>query len=254
MNAPLPADILRGADCRPGDVFFCPSNWWHTTKCISAEPSVTFGGNYVDESNKEEFAGCWREHAAAQKLAESGIFFRVLSRSRLFPFPLPSLLLPNRKPVILYDDSYRNNAYSERRPLKEGSAGLAALQHQLLMIVNTTTSPFSGSAGPADLQYRPPMILRADSSLPFLRHHCWNRHHHHVFVLLLVLTSISSHAELPTPPAQFKQHRRNQADAGRIQLVELPSDCQRLAHPADAECGKARAGEALGTCVHLSST
>jgi hypothetical protein len=44
---------------------------------------VTFGGNYVDESNKDAFAGCWREYVAARKLAASGGF------TVLLPAPLP---------------------------------------------------------------------------------------------------------------------------------------------------------------------
>lgn len=64
---------LHLADLRPGDVFFCPSDWWHTTVVVSAEPSVTFGGNYVDSSNKEEFLGRWREYVTAQKLVAAGI-------------------------------------------------------------------------------------------------------------------------------------------------------------------------------------
>ena len=73
--SPLSSCLVVAAQItRPGDVFFCPADWWHTTKVISVEPSVTFGGNYVDESNKNEFAGRWREHVAAQKLVASGGF------------------------------------------------------------------------------------------------------------------------------------------------------------------------------------
>ena len=63
---------LHIADLRPGDVFFCPSDWWHTTIVVSAEPSVTFGGNYVDNVNKDEFLGRWREYVTAQKLVSAG--------------------------------------------------------------------------------------------------------------------------------------------------------------------------------------
>lgn len=65
---------LHIADLRPGDVFFCPSNWWHTTVVKSAEPSVTFGGNYVDNSNKDEFLSKWREYVSVRNLVASGPF------------------------------------------------------------------------------------------------------------------------------------------------------------------------------------
>ena len=58
--------------CRPGDLFFCPSDWWHSTKVISAEPSVTLGGNFVDESNKGVFESKWRDYLNVQKLAAGG--------------------------------------------------------------------------------------------------------------------------------------------------------------------------------------
>ena len=74
------------ADLRAGDVFFCPSNWWHTTTVVSAEPSITLGGNYVDDANKEEFESCWKEYCDAQKLVAAGALAMVvgeyLTRSR----------------------------------------------------------------------------------------------------------------------------------------------------------------------------
>jgi len=63
---------LHIADLRPGDVFFCPSDWWHTTIVVSAEPSVTFGGNYVDNVNKDEFMSRWRDYINAQRLVSAG--------------------------------------------------------------------------------------------------------------------------------------------------------------------------------------
>jgi phage gp37-like protein len=39
---------------------------------VSAEPSVTFGGNYVDNTNRDEFMGRWREYVTAQNLVSAG--------------------------------------------------------------------------------------------------------------------------------------------------------------------------------------
>mmetsp|Transcript_22577 Transcript_22577/g.51175 ORF Transcript_22577/g.51175 Transcript_22577/m.51175 type:complete len:145 (+) Transcript_22577:3-437(+) len=60
------------ADIRAGDVFFCPSNWWHTTCVVSAEPSVTLGGNFVTDENLEEHASQWRDYLNMQAMASAG--------------------------------------------------------------------------------------------------------------------------------------------------------------------------------------
>ena len=39
---------------------------------VSAEPSVTFGGTYVDNTNRDEFMGRWREYVTAQNLVSAG--------------------------------------------------------------------------------------------------------------------------------------------------------------------------------------
>ena len=47
-------------------MFFCPAGWWHTTHAVSAEPSVTLGGNFVSDVNLREFSEQWREYLDMQ--------------------------------------------------------------------------------------------------------------------------------------------------------------------------------------------
>jgi len=41
---------------------------------VSAEWSVTFGGNFVDESNREAFDRHWGDYQQAMALTQQGIF------------------------------------------------------------------------------------------------------------------------------------------------------------------------------------
>ena len=51
----------------PGDALFVPDGWWHTARCVSEAPSVTLGGNYVDEIH--EVATYPREDSAVRALS-----------------------------------------------------------------------------------------------------------------------------------------------------------------------------------------
>ncbi|KAJ1457822.1 hypothetical protein M885DRAFT_514301 [Pelagophyceae sp. CCMP2097] len=57
---------------QPGEMLYIPSNWWHTARCVSEEPSVTFGGNFVDETVREAFLDAFAENRAMCSLANVG--------------------------------------------------------------------------------------------------------------------------------------------------------------------------------------
>ena len=53
-------------------MFFLPADWWHTARCVTAEPSVTIAGNYVDDAVLERFQDAFADFAAMRALAACG--------------------------------------------------------------------------------------------------------------------------------------------------------------------------------------
>jgi len=49
-----------------------PSDWWHTTRCVGIEPSVTLASSVVDESLHESFMDAYCEFRAMQSLVKRG--------------------------------------------------------------------------------------------------------------------------------------------------------------------------------------
>jgi hypothetical protein len=49
---------------KAGELLFCPANHWHATRTMSAEPSLTIGGNYVDAANRADFEDAWADYSA----------------------------------------------------------------------------------------------------------------------------------------------------------------------------------------------
>ena len=63
----------------PGDVLFCPPEWWHTTFPTPAAagraadaPCVTVGGNFVEAHGHEAFLDAYADHAALASLQSAG--------------------------------------------------------------------------------------------------------------------------------------------------------------------------------------
>jgi hypothetical protein len=48
-----PASVEVG----PGDFLFLPTGWWHTAESVTT--SITLSGNFVNETNWDEFVTCW---------------------------------------------------------------------------------------------------------------------------------------------------------------------------------------------------
>mmetsp|Transcript_2255 Transcript_2255/g.3824 ORF Transcript_2255/g.3824 Transcript_2255/m.3824 type:complete len:368 (+) Transcript_2255:120-1223(+) len=60
-------------DLYPGEILFCPADWWHTTKCMSMDtPSVTLNASFVDEGNYEAFLDSFCEFQAMKTLVKHG--------------------------------------------------------------------------------------------------------------------------------------------------------------------------------------
>lgn len=55
-------------DLQPGELLFIPANYWHTTKTVSVQPSVTVGGNFVNESNRELFLDEYADYSASLRM------------------------------------------------------------------------------------------------------------------------------------------------------------------------------------------
>lgn len=60
------------ADLRAGELLFLPCDWWHTTVTVGEEHSLSLGGNFVTESNKEAFLSAWRDYQAHVALIKHG--------------------------------------------------------------------------------------------------------------------------------------------------------------------------------------
>ena len=63
----------------PGDVLFCPPEWWHTTfptppaaGGAAGAPCVTVGGNFVEAHGHEAFLDAYADHAALASLQSAG--------------------------------------------------------------------------------------------------------------------------------------------------------------------------------------
>jgi hypothetical protein len=41
----------------PGDFLFLPTGWWHTAESVTT--SISLSGNFVNESNWDDFVACW---------------------------------------------------------------------------------------------------------------------------------------------------------------------------------------------------
>ena len=60
-------------DLERGDLFFVPSNTWHTTCTLPGpEASVSVGGNFVNAANLDAFSSAWHDMMAAKRLAARG--------------------------------------------------------------------------------------------------------------------------------------------------------------------------------------
>ena len=59
---------------KPGEILFTPSNWWHTTRVHSdIEPSITLGGNFVGETNHQDFLDSWSDFSRMLQLRAAGV-------------------------------------------------------------------------------------------------------------------------------------------------------------------------------------
>ena len=56
----------------PGDALFVPDGWWHVARCVSDEPSVTLGGNYVSDDNVDRFLDAYADFQALKALQTVG--------------------------------------------------------------------------------------------------------------------------------------------------------------------------------------
>ena len=67
-----PSTVVIG----PGDALFVPDGWWHTARCVSSgRPSVTLGGNFVDDANYARFIDAFADYQAVRSLATVGASF-----------------------------------------------------------------------------------------------------------------------------------------------------------------------------------
>jgi hypothetical protein len=57
LNAFFPHASPVVADIGPGDYLFLPTGWWHTAESLTT--SVSLSGNFVNETNWDEFVECW---------------------------------------------------------------------------------------------------------------------------------------------------------------------------------------------------
>ena len=64
-----PAAVVIG----PGDCLFVPDGWWHVAKCASPDaPSITLGGNYATDDNRDRFFDAFADFQALKSLQAVG--------------------------------------------------------------------------------------------------------------------------------------------------------------------------------------